>query len=80
MCRFVGHTGAVYDVAFSPDGRYVLTGSLDGTARLWWTNLGDVTQFACDLLPRDFTADERAQYSITDTTPTCPMFAGSAAS
>jgi WD40 repeat protein len=29
------HQGAVRRVAFSPDGRTVLTGSRDGTARLW---------------------------------------------
>jgi WD40 repeat protein len=30
-----GHAANVTSVAFSPDGRQVLTGSLDGTARLW---------------------------------------------
>jgi WD40 repeat protein len=30
-----GHTDFVYGVAFSPDGKYLLTGSFDGTARLW---------------------------------------------
>ena len=33
--RFEGHTEAVWSVAFSPDGRQVLTGSWDKTARLW---------------------------------------------
>jgi WD40 repeat protein/transcriptional regulator with XRE-family HTH domain len=33
--QFVGHTDLVNDVAFSPDGKQVLTGSLDKTARLW---------------------------------------------
>jgi len=31
----VGHADSVLSVAFSPDGRFVLTGSYDGTARLW---------------------------------------------
>jgi WD40 repeat protein len=32
-----GHTGLVICVAFSPDGQYVITGSDDGTARVWRT-------------------------------------------
>jgi WD40 repeat protein/serine/threonine protein kinase len=35
LMAFSGHTAEVYDVKFSPDDRYVLTGSGDGTARLW---------------------------------------------
>jgi WD40 repeat protein len=31
----IGHTGIVNSVAFSPDGKYVLTGSDDQTAKLW---------------------------------------------
>jgi serine/threonine protein kinase/DNA-binding XRE family transcriptional regulator len=32
---FTGHTDSVLTMAFSPDGRYMLTGSTDKTARLW---------------------------------------------
>ncbi len=32
---FSGHTDMVESVAFSPDGKFVLTGSVDGTAKLW---------------------------------------------
>ena len=32
---FTGHSGEIYSVAFSPDGKFALTGSQDGTARLW---------------------------------------------
>ena len=44
---FTGHTGEIYSVAFSPDGKFVLTGSQDGTARLWQVHGGhSVRQFA----------------------------------
>ncbi|MFL5807811.1 MAG: protein kinase domain-containing protein, partial [Roseiflexaceae bacterium] len=37
---FIGHTQQAWSVAFSPDSRYMLTGSLDHTARLWDTQTG----------------------------------------
>jgi len=33
--QFAGHTNTIYSVNFSPLEGYILTGSLDGTARLW---------------------------------------------
>jgi len=33
--RFVGHLAGINAVALSADGKYALTGSADGTARLW---------------------------------------------
>ena len=30
-----GHTGVIYSVALTPDGKWALTGSYDNTARLW---------------------------------------------
>jgi tRNA A-37 threonylcarbamoyl transferase component Bud32 len=39
--RFVGHTGPVLSLAFSPDGRQVLSGSQDTTIRVW--NVADRT-------------------------------------
>ena len=35
-----GHTGAVSSVVFSPDGRFVLSGSVDTSTRIWDINSG----------------------------------------
>ncbi|MEW6498771.1 MAG: AAA-like domain-containing protein, partial [Cyanobacteriota bacterium] len=33
--QFLGHQGGVWSVSFSPNGKYIATGSDDGSARLW---------------------------------------------
>ena len=46
QCHYAGlkavfsHNGAISAVAFSPDGKTVLTGSVDGTAQLWDATTG----------------------------------------
>jgi WD40 repeat protein len=38
---FAGHTSTVWSVDFSPDSRYLATGSWDGTVRLWNVTNGE---------------------------------------
>jgi hypothetical protein len=40
--EFIGHTGMVWAVAVSPDGRYLISGSSDQTARLWNLKTGEL--------------------------------------
>jgi WD40 repeat protein len=70
--HFTGHTNEVRNVTFSPDGKYILTASNDGTARLWLTDYHDAIRATCALLTRDLTPDERAQFDISSQEPTCP--------
>ena len=42
--RLMGHPGAVYTVAFAPDGSRVITGGADGRGRTWDTATGDEVQ------------------------------------
>jgi WD40 repeat protein len=69
--RFSGHQGPVNGVAFSADGQFVATGSADGIARLWYVDYHAAVEALCSRLMRDFTAEERVQYSISDQAPTC---------
>lgn len=39
--RFTGHTGMVTSLRWSPDGKYLISGSADGTAMLWDGATGD---------------------------------------
>jgi len=56
------HNGWVRNVAFSPDGQWVLSGSNDGTARVWWWQPEDMIHLACERLTRNLTREEWAQY------------------
>ena len=58
-----GHSHFVQDVVISSDGQFCLTGSWDGTLRLWDLNTGTTTRrfvgHTKDVLSVAFSADNR---------------------
>jgi WD40 repeat protein len=61
--RLTGHSHYVQDVAISADGMFALSGSWDGTLRLWDLNSGSTTRrfigHTRDVLSVAFSADNR---------------------
>ncbi len=40
LLNLAGHTGEITTVKFNPNGHYLSTTSLDGTARIWDISVG----------------------------------------
>jgi len=61
--RLRGHSHIIQDVAISSDGQFALTGSWDGTLRLWDLNTGETTRrfvgHTKDVLSVAFSVDNR---------------------
>jgi WD40 repeat protein len=57
-----GHRGAVWRLAFSPDGSKLASSSSDGTVRVWALDLDDLVEIARERLTRLLTDEECRQY------------------
>lgn len=72
--EFIGHTDYVQALAFSSDGRYILSGGVDKTARLWDAETGqEVRQFighsdAIQMGAAAFSPDDRTIVTGSDDT------------
>ena len=65
--------GGVNDVQFSPDGRYLLTGSADGSAVIWLWRTEDLRERACGRLDRNLSPDEWRRFlGSTPYRKSCP--------
>ena len=54
-----GHTGAIYDVAFSPDSRFLVSASADDTCKVWRVEDGQ----RMDTLPQPLKAEYACTFS-----------------
>jgi WD40 repeat protein len=61
-----GHEGVVVSAAFSPDGRYIVTTSDDGTARIYLAHIEDLMELARSRVTRELTPEERKRYLHED--------------
>jgi len=69
-----GHSGGLRSVAFSPDGTRVVTGSDDGTARIWDVSTipkGNILHVACKLLNGNTSLEGVTEYPLTFDRPIC---------
>jgi WD40 repeat protein len=66
-----GHTDRVVAVAFSTDGRLVLTGSYDNTARLWSVlrSAQALVETAKSIVPRCLTPTQRQRFHLAPDAP-----------
>jgi len=65
--RYIGHNGAVYSVAFRPDGGAVVSGSADTRVAVWRidSSLGALIDWTyANRYVRDITCAEREQYRV----------------
>jgi WD40 repeat protein len=60
--RLLGHTEKVVDLAFSSDGKQLLSASFDNTVRLWTIETGDLANKLKTKLYRGLTEKEQQKY------------------
>ncbi|MBI1877295.1 MAG: protein kinase [Chloroflexi bacterium] len=72
LYTLTGNGEPIYDVVFSPDGRYLATAGADGAARIYVLPLEDVIALARSRLTRTWTAEECQRFLHHEACPAWP--------
>ncbi len=69
LYKLSAHTGAVTDVAFTPDGDHLVSASEDGTVRVHTLLTEELVELARARVTRGLTAEECQRYLHLDSCP-----------
>jgi WD40 repeat protein len=71
MMALTGHKDGMQSVALSPDGKFAVTTSLDGSALMWriFPTTEDAVEYARARVPRCLTPEERKSRFLPDKPP-----------
>jgi len=67
-----GHSGEVFGVAYSPDGKRLATASEDKTVQVYAIDIRELLNLARSRVTRDFTPDECQRYFQSEKCPPLP--------
>ena len=71
----IGHTGEVWSITFSPDGKTLVSGSDDNTIMLWDVDPKSWVARSCERVGRNFSREEWANYFPNEEYhATCPQW------
>jgi len=68
----IGHSRAVFDLAYSPDGTRLATASFDGTIRVYVVPIEGLVALAESRVTRSLTSEECRKFLHLEQCPTAP--------
>jgi WD40 repeat protein len=73
LVTLAGHESWVTQATWNSNETRILTASDDGSVKLWYTNMGDLLEAACQRAPRNMTPGEWRRFmKDQDYRATCP--------
>ena len=64
LFTLTGHDDVVRSVAYSADGRRIVTAGGDGTVQIYTTDMGELLEIAKSRVTRQLTSEEKERYGV----------------